>query len=316
MKTIVLHRSISILSSTQRGDYMKRTPEIDKPFNFGYQTIHNEYPRELHMTINAPGIYRKTATNTKVLNLDKGGDMDIVDIVDPDYERLFVKAVSNGEHQSTPVTKEKKQQINFYALQSMYDERLPAITYVVSNIPTEKHYHGLDITPSLFLRPYYIELDEKDNTERLNRIKYIINNQENLTDLAALDIGIIPLFAPRARACEITEEVVELYTEVHDQLSKKMEKTLYSVLYAMIDAYFLIKEDYDRVMKMLNSQTVQETINEFQTLNIFKNRNKLLEDAVKKSDNIIAQRDSQIAERDREIAELKSRIAELEAKNR
>ena len=69
-------------------------------------------------------------------------------------------------------------------------------------------------------------------------------------------------------------------------------------------------------MKMIKPKTIEETNDEFRTLNIFKNRNKLLEDTVKKSDNIIAQRDSQIAERDTEIAELKSRIAELEAKNR
>ena len=69
----------------------------------------------------------------------------------------------------------------------------------------------------------------------------------------------------------------------------------------MVDAYFLIKEDYDRVMKMLNTPTTPKTKNEFQTWNIIRNRNKMLEDAFKKVSN--------------ENAELNSRIAELEAEN-
>ena len=297
---------------------MKRTPEIDKPFNFGYQIMHNEFPEELHININAPGIYERTATNTRVLNLDGGGDMDVVDVVGPDFNRLFVRAVSNGEHQSTAVTKPKSHQISRYALQSMYDEKLPAISYVVSNIPTKDHYPGWEITPSLHLKTFFIELDEKDNTERLNRIKNIINKQEELTDLEALNLGIIPLFAPKTRACEVTEEVVELYAEVHNQLNIKMEKTLYSVLYAMVDAYFLIKEDYDRVMKMLNTPTTPKTKNEFQTWNIIRNRNKMLEDAFKKVSNENAElkaENSRIHELYSINAELNSRIVELEAEN-
>ena len=64
-------------------------------------------------------------------------------------------------------------------------------------------------------------------------------------------------------------------------------------------------------MKMLNTPTTPKTKNEFQTWNIIRNRNKMLEDAFKKVSN----ENAELKAENSRIHELNSRIAELEAEN-
>ena len=51
-----------------------------------------------------------------------------------------------------------------------------------------------------------------------------------------------------------------------------MESTLYSVLYAMIDAYFDDENEYEEMINMINNNTSVETIEKFESLDIFKNK--------------------------------------------
>ena len=52
------------MSSTQEVITLK-TPKIDKAFNFRYQTLHNEYPKELYNSVNTLGIFRKQQQTQK-----------------------------------------------------------------------------------------------------------------------------------------------------------------------------------------------------------------------------------------------------------
>lgn len=81
---------------------MIRKRIVDKPFNFAYTIMNNEYPMELHNCLNVPGIF-KQKSNTKVYFKDGTvGEMDSSYLVDPDFKQIFEPMVANGEHQSTP----------------------------------------------------------------------------------------------------------------------------------------------------------------------------------------------------------------------
>lgn len=77
---------------------MSRKRKIDKPFDFGYNVMYNEYPNELHKDLNVPGIFRRKA-NEKVYFKDGTiGEMDSSYIIDPDSKTIFEPMVANGEH--------------------------------------------------------------------------------------------------------------------------------------------------------------------------------------------------------------------------
>ena len=135
------------------------------------------------------------------------------------------------------------------------------------------------------------------------------------------------MFAPRHRACIITEQVVRLYVDISNQLSKKMEYTLYSVLRVMVDAYFDDENEYERLIAMLNENTSVEVAERFVSLEIMHNDLEVaksdLEEAY--SDLEEAQSDLEVANSNLEVANsnlkeaqsdlegAESRIRELEA---
>lgn len=51
--------------------------------------------------------------------------MDSSYIIDPDSKTIFEPMVANGEHQSTPVGKDKLKMISRYGIQQIHDENLP-----------------------------------------------------------------------------------------------------------------------------------------------------------------------------------------------
>lgn len=292
---------------------MARKRKIDKPFNFGYDVMYNEYPKELHVDLNVPGIFRRKA-NRKVYFKDGSiGEMDSSYIVDPDFKRIFEPMVANGEHQSTPVGKDKIRMISYYGIQQIHDESLPQFSYIASHIDKEKHVQSYERSPTDIIEPYFLDLGEEDNRKRLNNVKEIIKQQEDISNEDALNFGIIALFAPRNNAQNITEEVVILYGEIADRLSQKMESALYSVLYAMVDAYFDDKNEYWRVINMLKEKTSQESVERFESLDIAQNKISELEKANASANGKISDLEDAYASANDKINDLEDEIRHLKS---
>ncbi len=147
---------------------MTRKRKIDKPFDFGYKIMYNEYPRELHNNLNVSGIFRRKA-NEKVYFKDGSiGEMDSSYIIDPDLKIIFEQIVANGEHQSTPVGEDKIRMIGRYGIQQIHDENLPQFSYVSSHLSREKHVQSYKRSPTDIIEPYFLDLSENDNKKRLN----------------------------------------------------------------------------------------------------------------------------------------------------
>ena len=252
---------------------MRKKRKIKQPFDFGYRLMDNEYREELHENLEVPGIYVRKANDKVYLEDGRIGEMDTSYVVDPDSKLILERMVVNGEHQSTPVTNEKIKMMSEYAIQQIHDEKLPQFSYVVSNIPKEKHVTSYRRSPSFVLEPYFICIDKKGIEKRLNNLKEIINQQVTISDGIALNIGIIALFAPRDDAQEIIREVVDIYAAIIDRLTQKMELTLYSVLNVMINAHFDDEKEYWRMIDVLNEKTSTESIEKFESLDIFQDEN-------------------------------------------
>ena len=238
---------------------MKHTQKNKTPFNDSIQLMHNEFPEDFHEVAELPGKYEEEAKKDVNQDGNIAEEMDICSIVNLDGDWFSPKMVFSGQYQSTPVDEPKLMQMGQYEIQMIYEYNLPPILAILTNIPKEKHLQELEITCGTILKPVYLVYDEENIEKRLNRAKAIINNNENLSNVDALNLGMIAVFAPRDKAQEIIEEVIKLYARVSQQLSKLMELTLYSVLFQMIDAYSKQEEDYQRLLKMLDDNTDEET---------------------------------------------------------
>ena len=228
---------------------MIRKRIIHKPFDLGFNILYNECPKDLLELINAPGKFvRKANADVYVGDGDKSR-MDTSYIANPDYKTLFRTAVCNGEHQSTPVDDDKLEMMGDNMIQQIHDENLPQLSWIASHIPKEKHKQEIEYTTSNSIHPIFLDLGEEDNKKRLSTVTNIITQQDHISKKDALNLGVIVLFAPRDKACEITEQVVELYIKIAHQLSKKVEYTVYSVLRIMVDAYFDEESEYERLIK-------------------------------------------------------------------
>ena len=129
------------------------------------------------------------------------------------------------------------------------------------------------------------------------------------------DLGIIAVFAPRYKSQILTGEVVELYCAISHQLSRKMESTLYSVIYAMIDAYFDDENEYEEMINMINENTTVETIEKFESLDIFKNKVLELEKIKATLEKKKANLEKYNANLEKEKANLEKYKANLEKEN-
>ena len=250
---------------------MTRERLIFKPFNRGFQMMYEEFPKELHEELRVPGTFvRKTDVKVK-LEDGRELEMDASYIVDPDNKIIFERMVVNLEHQSYRVGKSKIRIMTLYEQKNIHEENLPNLSVVASHIPIESHEQYFERTPSHILKPYYLDLGEKDIQERLIKVKDIIDNNKKITNNAALNLGIIVLFAPRENALEITEKVIGLYNKIRDQLSKKMKNTLYQIIFAMIDAYCDKEEDFDRMVTMLKEKNDEDNIENYEYVKRIRN---------------------------------------------
>lgn len=233
--------------------------------------------------------------------------MDSAFVLDPDGEILTERVAACLEHQSTPVDEEKLEKMGDYDIQLVSDENLPTLIIVASHLSSRKSKIILRRSPSDVTILYFLDLGEKDNRRRLTRLSKLIENNQHLTIEDALNLGVILLYAPRERACEITEKVVNLYLDIHDDLDHEMEKCLYSVFSVLIDAFFDDETEYKRLINMVNGITSKEAKDEFDAT-----AKSFMED-LQWAEEKLARSNARVHELGVENAELKAEVARLTA---
>lgn len=287
---------------------------IHKPFNFGFKTMYDSFGEELHINLEIPGIFYEKR-EVKIF-FDDGTilEADACYIIHPDYITIFEPMIVILEHQSSPVDFNKIKIISQYELGKIIKEKLPPLTVIASHHDKAKSVQLWDRTPSYTTKPLFLDLGREDNRKRLSSVSNIINNNEDLSIVDALNIGIIPLFAPRDKALEITEEVIKLYIK-SDIGNDDLVFTLYSVLYAMIDAYSKYEDDFQRLISMINEKTKDEIIAKFDLYKNAMDEVKFYKQQFLKADERINNLESRNQNLESEKVEDRVKIDTLESEN-
>ena len=236
---------------------MSRNRIFSKPFDLVHSILYSEFPEEYLRSIGVPGKFVKKISRRVHLKDGKRGEMDSAFILEPDDEILFEKVASGLEHQSTAVGDEKLTKFGDYDIQLVVDENLPTFLMVASHLDRDESMQELVRSPSDITQLYCLDLGKENICERLSSVKEILHNNKHFTTEDALNLGIIALYAPRDHACEITEEVVNIYLEIVDDLD--LESCLYSAITIMIDAFFDDENDYRRLKDMMDNKTSGES---------------------------------------------------------
>ena len=238
---------------------MIRARKFSKPFDLCHSIMFDEFPAEYTKTIGVPGNYVKKINRRVHLKDGTGGEMDSAYIAEPDYKILFEKVAVGLEHQSVPVDEDKLNKFGDYDIQLVVDEHLPTLLVVASHLDENKSRNELIRSPSDITRILFLNLDEDNISQRLSMVNRIIYNNQYLSREITLNLGVIALYAPRKKASEIMETVLNLYLTIIDDLDLKMEYTLYSVFRVLIDAFFDDENEYRRLIKMIDEKTSRES---------------------------------------------------------
>ena len=238
---------------------MVRKRKFSKPFDLCHSIMFNEFPGEYTNTIGVPGKFVKKINRRVHLKDGTTGEMDSAYIADPDNEKVFERVAVGLEHKSYPVGGFKLNKFGDYDIQLVVDEHLPILLVVASHHNLESSKNKLIRFPSDITQLYFVDLGEDNISQRLSTVSKIIYSNKYLSQEMALNSGVVALYCPRERACEIMETVVDLYLKIVDDLDLQMEYTLYSVLTILIDAFFDDENEYGRLIKMMNESTSQES---------------------------------------------------------
>lgn len=245
---------------------MKRKKKYKDPFDSCHNIMFNEYPLEYTNNLGIPGEFIKKIDCKVDLKDSSRGQMDSAYVAKADNELLFENVAVNLEHQSYPVDDKKLNQIGKYDIQLVVNENLPTFMVVASHLDKKLSKNLLKRSPSNILKLYFLNLDEKNICQRLNRVEEIINNNKNLTTDDLLNLGIIGLYAPRDKASEIIKRIVNLYVKIVNNLDRQMEYVLYSVLNYLIDAFTVDEKEYKRMINMIDKNTSNESVEEFESI--------------------------------------------------
>jgi len=245
---------------------MKRKKKYKDPFDSCHNIMFNEYPLEYTNNLGIPGEFIKKIDYKVDLKDGSRGEMDSAYVAKADNELLFENVAVNLEHQSYPVDDKKLNQIGKYDIQLVVNENLPTFMVVASHLDKKLSKNLLKRSPSNILKLYFLNLDEKNICQRLNRIEKIINNNKNLTTENLLNLGVIGLYAPRNKASDIIKRIVNLYVKIVDDLDRQMEYVLYSVLNYLIDAFTEDEKEYMRLINMVDKNTSNEAVEEFESI--------------------------------------------------
>lgn len=245
---------------------MKRKKKYKDPFDSCHNIMFNEYPLEYTNNLGIPGEFIKKIDCKVDLKDSSRGQMDSAYVAKADNELLFENVAVNLEHQSYPVDDKKLNQIGKYDIQLVVNENLPTFMVVASHLDKKLSKNLLKRSPSNILKLYFLNLDEKNICQRLNRVEEIINNNKNLTTEDLLNLGIIGLYAPRDKASEIIKRIVNLYVKIVNNLDRQMEYVLYSVLNYLIDAFTVDEKEYKRMINMIDKNTSNESVEEFESI--------------------------------------------------
>ena len=231
--------------------------------DLGHSIMYEDTTAEYVESVGVPGKFVKKVNRRVHLKDGTSGEMDGAFIAKADGKILKNDVAVCFECELERLTYKKADQIGNYQLQLVVDHHMPTLVVVASPEDNEKYIQEIQRSPSDIVRFYFPDLGVENLSKRLNTVTEIINNNKVLTRKEAINLGIIVLYAPKNRGCEMTEKVVGLYTKISHTLDQDMQYVLYSVICVMIDYFFDDEKEYQRLINMMSGVTSQKNTDRF-----------------------------------------------------
>ena len=271
-------------------------------------------PKKLHKRLKLPGKFIKNYPTRIVRRDGSEAEMDWLMQVDPDGETLFEKILINVEFQSGKVDKIKIKIIADYKDYSKTYYGMPVLTIIVITNGYEQSELEYSRAETDILRPHYIYMDSDEFDERLNNIE---NHIDNLSEDEAIDIVLLPMFAQKNEAKNVTEKLTFLFSE-NKSITGKFRDDIGFALSLMVKKNFNRTKKAKELLKMLGGEVenirarkVYEFERDYMILSMIDEQKEMREEfskEISKRDNKISERDNEISKKDNEIAFLKAEL--------
>ena len=202
----------------------KHKKRIYHPYNISFKAMFGSFPQGTIDSIKADGIF-KGFLFEKTYSREGEREMDGPYIAEADGIKLFEKTACDIEHDSKPPSPKNLPRFGGYVID------LTSITGLPGHLTLE-----YKLSPSMIFKPDYPDLGERDNWERLYRVRNKIRFRKEISVETGLDLGNALLYAPDDCSFERLLEGLHYYQEAvfTDPL---LERVICVVVCCMIDAY-------------------------------------------------------------------------------
>lgn len=270
------------------------SPDVHHPNDITFQYLIEVMPSQFHHRLGLPGKFVKNYPG-RIIKRDGGErEMDWLMLVEPYGKTLFEHILINVEFQSLRVDPEKIKTIAEYRNYAKTYYGMPVLTVIVitDEYEYEQSQKEYSRVATDMLKPHYIHMNDKEVTEKLNILEEHI---DNLSDDNAIDMVLLPMFASKQIAPEVTEKMAHLFRK-NTSIKGMFRNDIAFALSIMIRKYFDLTEKGKELLEMMKPEvenTRMRNVIEYE-----------VDYAVKSFEKEIEEKDKTISEKNKEISKM------------
>ena len=262
------------------------------PFDFLFRETARQYPKINHEELGLPGVYHKTEDPMIFVPDDGVLEMDYLESVLPDDERIFRQSAINSEHETGHITNAKKDKIFEYWLNGIIKLKKLVYPYVITNHDYKQDFIDYCVE-GIPMRINLIIYDDKKIEEVLNTLKKKDYTKEEFTGRDHVRFNHCLIFAKKPYAYEVVEELAELFATI-ENVTLDIRRALFKSLCRMIK-YHLKDDDKKReLITMMIKSMPYKTYEGLSYDEIQEAQKEELQNGIAIRDNIINQKDDVI----------------------
>jgi len=285
------------------------------PFDSLFRETAMQYPKINHEELGLPGVYHKTEDPMIFVPDDGVLEMDYLESVLPDDERIFRQSAINSEHETGHITNAKKDKIFEYWLNGIIKLKKLVYPYVITNHDYKQDFIDYCVE-GIPMRINLIIYDDKKIEELLNTLKKKDYTKEEFTGRDHVRFNHCLIFAKKPYACEVVEKLAELFATI-ENVTLDIRRALFKSLCRMIK-YHLKDDDKKRelitmMIKSMPYKTYEglsyDEIQEAEKENL-QNGIAIRDDIINQKEDIINHKDDVIDEKEKENLRLRKLLRE------
>ncbi len=227
------------------------------PYDFLFRRTAKQYPKINHEELNLPGVYQKIE-DSKIFVPDDGVlEMDYLESVLPDGEKIFRQSAINAEQETGHITNVKKEIIFEYWLNSIINLKKIVYPYVITNHDYKKDFIDYCIE-GIPMRINLVIFNDEKIEEVLNTLKKKDYSKEEFTGRDHVRFNHCLIFAKKPYACEVVVQLAELFTTIGN-VNSDIHRELFISLCRMIKYH--LKDNVKKrelIIMMLESMPYEE----------------------------------------------------------